>query len=169
MQLGEAPPGVVIPAGIKLRRYQSGDAEATYRLIEDAFNEWPDRQPTTFADWSAHVLEHDSFSPGLSRLAFDGNELVGAALTDVYRGQDEGWVQQVATRASHRRRGIARALLQSVFLGFHATGRRLVGLSTGSHMGALAPYERIGMRIRRSYTAWQKDVTGASDGSGAAR
>jgi GNAT superfamily N-acetyltransferase len=169
MKLGEAPPGVVIPAGIKLRPYQPGDAAATYRLIEDAFNEWPDRQPTTFAEWSAHVLEHHSFSPGLSRLAFDGNELVGAALTDDYPGQVEGWVQQVATRASHRRRGIARALLQSVFVAFHATGRRLVGLSTGSHMGALAPYERIGMRIRRSYTAWQKDMTGASDGSGAAR
>lgn len=128
-------------------------------MIEDAFNEWPDRQPTDFEGWSAHVLDHPSFAPGMSRLAFDGDELVGAALTDDYQGQDEGWVQQLATKATHRRRGIARALLQSVFAAHHATGRRLVGLSTGSQTGALAPYERIGMRVRRTYTAWAKDLS----------
>ena len=25
-------------------------------------------------------------------------------------------------------------------------------------MGALEPYERIGMRVRRSYTAWEKEI-----------
>ncbi len=171
MQLGATPPVVVVPPGITIRPYRPEDAHATYRVIEDAFNEWPDRQPTDFAGWSAHVLDHASFSPGLSRLAFDGDELVGAALTDDYPGQDEGWVEQVATKASHRRRGIARALLQSVFAAFHATGRPFVGLSTASHMGALEPYERIGMRIRRSYTAWQKEMGSStpSDGSGVAR
>jgi mycothiol synthase len=158
MTLGPTPPEVVVPAGVTIRTFRPDDAPAAYQVIEDAFNEWPDRQPTDFADWSAHVLGHASFSPDLSRLAFDGDELVGAALADDYPGQDEGWVQQVATKASHRRRGIARALLQSVFAGFHATGRRFVGLSTGSHMGALEPYERIGMRIRRSYTAWHKEI-----------
>lgn len=161
MKLGETPPEVAVPSGITIRPYRPEDAAATYRVIEDAFNEWPDRQPTEFAGWSAHVLGHASFAPRLSRLAFDGDELVGAALTDDYRDHDEGWVQQVATKASHRRRGIARALLQSVFAAYHATGRRLVGLSTGSQMGALTPYERIGLRVRRTYTAWAKDLGGA--------
>jgi mycothiol synthase len=127
-------------------------------VIEDAFNEWPDRQPTEFAAWSAHVLGHAAFAPAKSRLAFEDDRLVGVALSNDYEGQDEGWVEQVATRATHRRRGIARALLQSVFAAYHATGRRLVGLSTGSHMGALAPYERIGLRVRRTYTAWVMDL-----------
>jgi ribosomal protein S18 acetylase RimI-like enzyme len=96
----------------------------------------------------------------MSRLAFDGEELVGAALSDDHQGQDEGWVAQVATKASHRHRGIARALLQSVFAANHATGRRLVGLSTDSRTGALTLYERIGMRVRRTYTAWSKDLGG---------
>jgi mycothiol synthase len=156
MALGETPPEVAVPPGIAIRPYRHADAAAAYRVIEDAFNEWPDRASTDFASWSAHVLEHPSFAPSMSRLAFDGEELVGVALTDEYQGQSEGWVQQVATRASHRRRGIARAVLQSVFGAHHARGRRLVGLSTGSQMGALTPYERIGMRIRRSYTAWEK-------------
>ncbi len=158
MQLTDEPPDVVVPVGIAIRPYGSDDAAATYRVIEDAFNEWPDRQPQEFASWSAHVLAHPSFAPGLSRIAVDGDELVGAALVDDYEDQDEVWVQQLATKASHRRRRIARGLLQSVFAAVHDSGRRLVGLSTGSHMGALEPYERIGLRIRRSYTAWQKDL-----------
>ena len=54
--------------------------------------------------------------------------------------------------------GIARALLQSVFAAYHATGRRRVGLSTDSRTGALTLYERIGMRVRRTYTSWAKDL-----------
>jgi GNAT superfamily N-acetyltransferase len=156
MTLHDDPPAVNVPPGIRIRPYRPDDASATYRVIEDAFNEWPDRTPTDFAGWSAHVLDHPSFAPELSRLAFDRDQLVGVALADAYEGQGEGWVQQLATRASHRRRGIARALLQSVFAAYHATGRRAVGLSTGSQMGALAPYERIGLRIRRSYTAFER-------------
>ena len=100
----------------------------------------------------------------MSRLAFDGDELVGAALTDDYQGQDEGWVPQLATKATHRHRGIARALLQSVFAAHHGTGRRLVGLSTNSRTGALTLYERIGMGVRRSYTAWAKELADADPG-----
>lgn len=158
MQLGDVPPEVVIPLGITIRPYLPENAEAAYQVIEDAFNEWPGRQPTTFESWSAHVLAHAAFAPGLSRLAFDGDELVGAALCLDYEGQDDGWVQQVATKGTHRHRGIARALLQSAFAAYHATGRRRVGLSTDSRTGALTLYERIGMRVRRSYTSWAKDL-----------
>ena len=157
MRLDNAPPAVSVPPGITIREYQASDAKASYQLIEDAFNEWPDREPTVFAKWSALVLEHKAFAPHLSRLAFDGDELVGVALCDDYEGQDEGWVQQLATKATHRHRGIARALLQASFAAYHATGRRMVGLSTDSRTGALTLYERIGMRVRRTYTSWAKD------------
>jgi predicted N-acetyltransferase YhbS len=157
-KLGEAPPEVTLPPGIAIRPFQSEDAEAAYRLIEEAFSEWPGRAPTDFAGWSAHVLAHAAFAPALSRLAFDREELVGAALCLDYEGQDEGWVQQLATKATHRHRGIARALLQSAFAAYHATGRRLVGLSTDSRTGALTLYARIGMRVRRTYTSWAKEL-----------
>jgi predicted N-acetyltransferase YhbS len=158
MTLGDAPPEVTLPPGITIREYKATDAMASYQLIEDAFNEWPDREPTVFAKWSAFVLEHPAFAPELSRLAFDGDELVGAALCQDYEGQDEGWVQQLATKATHRHRGIARALLQLCFVAYHATGRRRVGLSTDSRTGALTLYERIGMHVRRTYTSWAKDL-----------
>jgi GNAT superfamily N-acetyltransferase len=92
-------------------------------------------------------------------VAFEGDELVGAAISYDYEGEDEGWVGQLATRRSHRQRGIARALLQAVAIGFHATGRRRIGLSTNSRSGALTVYERIGMTVRRSYTGWLKELS----------
>jgi ribosomal protein S18 acetylase RimI-like enzyme len=157
-RLDEAPPDVELPPGVKIRDYRAADAESAYRVIEDAFNEWPDRQPREFAAWSAQVIGHPAFAPELSRLALEGDRLVGVVLCMDYDGAEEGWVDQIATVATHRHRGIGRALLQSVFAAYHAQGRRLVGLSTNSQSGALTLYERIGMRVRRSYTAWVKDL-----------
>jgi len=155
--MGDEPPTVVIPPGVSIRPYDPDLAGSVYRVIEDAFNEWPDRQPIDLETWAAAVTGHPAFAPHLSRLAFVGDELVGAAMSDEYEG-DEGWVQQIATKTAFRHRGIARALLQSVFAAFHATGRRRVGLSTNSQTGALSLYEHIGMRVRRSYTTWVKDL-----------
>ena len=157
--LKEHPPTLVVPDGITIRPYRLDDARAVHRVVEAAFSEWPDREPVGFDDWAEHVLIHSAFSAELSRLAFDGDELVGAALALDYAAADDGWVQQLATKATHRHRGIARALIGSVFVAFHERGRRMVGLSTDSRTGALTLYERLGMRIRRSYTGWAKDLT----------
>jgi predicted N-acetyltransferase YhbS len=142
------------PQGITIRPYTPDDALQTYRLIEDAFAEWPGRQSIDFETWSSYLISHEAFAPNLSRLAFDGDELVGAAMSEAYSGEDDGWVEQLATKGSHRRRGIAHSLLRSVFAAFYAADRRRVGLSTNSLSGALSFYERVGMVVRRSYTAW---------------
>ncbi len=153
---GSPPEEPSVPEGISLRAYSDADARAVHRLIDDAFCEWPGREPEPFDVWVPFVVGHGSFSAELSRLAFDGDELVGAALSIDYSGVDEGWVQQLATRASHRHRGIARALLQSVFAAFYAQGKPACGLSTDSRTGALSLYEKVGMHVRRSYTGWSK-------------
>ncbi|TAK02530.1 MAG: GNAT family N-acetyltransferase [Chloroflexota bacterium] len=156
--IGPEPPTVQLPDGITLRSYQTSDAMPAYQLIEDAFNEWPGREPIDFERWAGFVIEHGSFAPDASRLAFDGDELVGVALGFAYEGNDEGWIEQLATKATHRHRGIARALLQSSFAGFHAAGWRACGLATDSRTGALSLYERVGMKVRPSYTWWIKDL-----------
>lgn len=159
-RLEETPPEVEVPPGISIRRYASTDAEAVYRVVEDAFSEAPGREPVSFEGWAAHVRDHEAFAPDLSSVAFDGDELVGVVLCHDYDGEAEGWVQQLATKGTHRHRGIARALLGTAFLAFHRMGRRQVGLSTNERTGALTLYEHLGMRIRRSYTGWSKDLPG---------
>lgn len=156
--LGDAPPEVSTPAGIAIAPFDPARSEDTFEVIEDAFREWRPQDPQTFERWQGYVLRHEAFSPGSSRIALDGQEIVGATICYLYPGSEEGWVQQVATKATHRHRGIARALLQSSFAAFHEGGLRLAGLSTDSRTGALSLYERVGMAVRRSYTSWTKDL-----------
>jgi GNAT superfamily N-acetyltransferase len=158
IELGIQPPDVPLPEGISIRSYRPGDEQVVHRLIDDAFSEWDGREPLPFDAWVAFATGHRAFAPDLSRLAFEDGDLVGVALAFDYRTTGDGWVQQLATKATHRHRGIARALLASVFAAFHARGRRMVGLSTDSRTGALTLYERLGMRIRRSYTGWARNL-----------
>jgi GNAT superfamily N-acetyltransferase len=154
----EPPPSQPMPLRIEIRAYTAGDAEATYRLIEDAFNEWEGRTPQTFEEWAVYIPRHQAFSPELSRLAFEGDALVGAALAFDYANAGEGWIQQVATAATHRGRGIARAVLSATFQAFYERGKARCGLSTDSRTGALGLYERVGMRVRQSYTTYAKPL-----------
>ena len=97
MELDDAPPEVVIPPGIGSVRIRPEDAAAVYRVIEDAFNEWPDRQPTDFAGWSAHVstIRHSHrSSPGWRSTATSGRGGDGRRLP----GPGVRLVEQLATR-----------------------------------------------------------------------
>ncbi|HET8526809.1 MAG TPA: GNAT family N-acetyltransferase, partial [Actinomycetota bacterium] len=152
----DEPPGrPQIPAGISIRPYRQSDDHASYQMIDAAFSEWPGRGPEPFEVW-APVVRHPNFAPDLSPLAFDGDELVGAVLSYDYPDAQEGWIQQLATKATHRRRGIAQALLLTAFGWFHVRGRRTVGVATDSRTGAFALYEKVGMRVVRQYTRYTK-------------
>jgi mycothiol synthase len=156
----EEPPDPPEPIdGISIRTYRDGDARAVHELVDGAFSEWPGREPEPFDVWAPQVFAHAAFAPELSPLAFDGERLVGAVLSYDYPDADEGWVQQLATRATHRHRGIARALLRTAFGAFHERGRRVAGLSTDSRTGALGLYEKVGMRVERQYTRYTKRLT----------
>ena len=109
------PDDPVLPAGIEFRDYEpERDAHETYRVIEDAFNEWPNRDPATFEDWAALTIERPSFAPWQMILATEQvtGDIVGVSFMLDYDAEG-GWVQQVATRASHRHQGIALSFPQS--------------------------------------------------------
>lgn len=146
------------PPGIEIRSYEDRDARAAHRVIDAAFCEWPGRDPDPFESWS-NVLWHPAFTPELSPLAFEGDELVGVLIGYDYPEGSEGWIQQLATEANHRRRGIATALLGTAFAGFRERGRTRAGVSTDSRTGALDLYERVGMRVERTYTHYTKRLT----------
>jgi ribosomal protein S18 acetylase RimI-like enzyme len=160
IHLTVAPEPAVLPEGVELRPFDpERDAPATFRVIESAFSEVSDPEPTRFEDWAAKLTGHAAFSPPLSRLAWEGSRIVGAAMVLDYGPENEGWVQQLAVDARHRHRGIARALLADVFRRFHERGASACGLSTDSRTGALGLYEKVGMHVRRRYTHWVKELT----------
>jgi GNAT superfamily N-acetyltransferase len=143
-----------LPPGIAFVDYDPAvHAPLVYRVVEDAFNEWPNRDPATFDEWANMTILRPSFAPWQMLVAIEEatGDVVGSAYLLEYDAEG-GWVQQLATRASHRHRGIARALLQRAFRINWDRGERKVGLSTDSRTGALGLYEKVGMSVKRSYT-----------------
>ena len=158
MELARPPEPPVVPAGISIRAYERSDARLVHEVIDDAFSEWPGRDPEPYEVWAPQAIAHPAFAPALSPLAFDGEELVGVVLSTDF--PEEGWIDQLATKATHRRRGIAQALLRTALGGFYERGRPMAGVSTDSRTGALGLYEKVGMRVVRQYTRYTEVLTG---------
>jgi mycothiol synthase len=159
----EVPSGSAIepqrlPDGYRLRDFVPGrDDEAAFRVIEDAFNEWPDRQPSTLGDWTARTTQRPGFEPWQLRLTEtpDG-QVVGAAFT-ILAG-DCGYIDQLAVRADQRGRGLARAMLVDAFERARDRGVTRSELATDSRTGALPLYQHVGMEVTKTYRHWQIDL-----------
>lgn len=152
----DEPPVPEPPDGIELRAVRLPDEEeATLAMFEAAFGEWPGREPSSLVTWRAMVTEREGFAPDDLVVAVDGDTVVGGAfLIDA----EEIWVDKLAVAASHRHRGIARALLRTAFRRSFERGYDHTTLSTDSRTGALSLYERVGMHVTRSFTTWQRDL-----------
>ena len=155
------PPAPELPAGIVFRDYVPGeDDREVYQVIEDAFSEWPRRLPNTFEDWFPMIVGRESFEPWMMLLAADRatGEIVGVANV-IDQDPDAGWVQQLATKATHRHRGIGRALMRHAMTVFWDLGKPGLEVATDSRTGALGLYEKVGMHVISSYTNYAKDLT----------
>ena len=159
--LEEPPPPPELPPAIAIRPYRASDAREVHRVMDAAFTEWEGRDPEPYEIWAPQVLAHPAFRPELSPLALDGDEIVGVVISCDYPELGEGWIQQLATRATHRRRGIAQAMLRTAFGWFYDAGRRVAGVSTDSRTGALGLYEKVGMHVERQYTRYRKELGGS--------
>ena len=145
----DRPPEPRLPQGVRIRAFRPGDERQAYRVIEDAFAEWPGRSPTSFDDWRALTIRREDFAPTNFLVAEQGSLIVGAALL-IEDG--EIWVDKLAVRRDVRDRGIARALLAAAFVRSFELGYATTGTSTDSRTGARTLYEKLGMTVREHYT-----------------
>ncbi|MGH3367404.1 MAG: GNAT family N-acetyltransferase [Nocardioidaceae bacterium] len=148
--------------GTTIRALRPGrDEQAAYQTIEDAFREWPDRDPVTYEDSAAGVLRRPGFEPWQLLLAVEqhgsaAERVVGACF--VSPSGDTGWVQQLAVRRDRRGRGLARALLLRAFAETRARGATRAELATDSRTGALGAYQRLGMQVKETYVHWAREL-----------
>ena len=166
----ELPAGAQITAGdlppdTEIRPMVPGrDEHVAYQTVEDAFGEWPDRDPVSFDDWSALVLQRPGFEPWQLMLAVErgtadgspGEQVVGVCY--VIASQDTGWVQYLAVRRDRRGRGLARALLLRAFGEARARGMSRAELNTDTRTGALDLYLHVGMQVKETYVHWARAV-----------
>ncbi|MEU4193972.1 GNAT family N-acetyltransferase [Kribbella sp. NPDC026611] len=143
-----------VPEGIRLTGYDEARSAEVHRLIEDAFGEFQQRHKS-FEEWAELTISRSTFLPSASTLAYDGDELIGAIIA---LDGDEGYVEQLAVRSDHRRRGVARAMLDQTCANFAELAKTTCILWTHSGTGALAMYEHLGMRVRRSTTVYRREL-----------
>lgn len=150
-------PSPRLPDGYRLGVFVPDEhGRAAFEVIDAAFNEWPDRQGHDFQDWAVQTLAHERFVASASPIIVHEGRLVGVAVNFDYG--TEGWVHQLAVARAHRGLGLGRALLTASFERHRRAGHTRVGLNTDSRTDALALYEHVGMRVRRSYTHWSKQL-----------
>jgi mycothiol synthase len=103
-------------------------------------------------------MEGDLFDPTLWSVAEADGRVVGSISGILF--PDTGWIRPLAVARSHRRRGIALALLQRTFRELHRRGAIEVGLivDADNQAGATRLYERAGMHPEREYLNYEKTV-----------
>lgn len=159
IDLSDLDPEPPLSEGMTLRAAAVDDLPVLYRIVEDSFNEWPDRTPATYEDWKAVSIDHPSARLDQSVVACWNDEPVGVGIAFDYEdGLGERWVEQLAVAAPLRGKGIGKSILARMFHDFADAGYATAGLSTDSRTGALTLYEHLGMTVTRSYTRWNRKV-----------
>ena len=119
-------------------------------MLESAFADTPDFQPTGFADWRSAVDSLPSVSWDEWFVALAGGEIVGVLQSaDQAVEHGEGWVKNLAVLRGHRKSGIGGALLRTAFAAYAAKGRTRAGLGVDltNPTGAYQLYTGVGMTV----------------------
>ena len=164
IELGlEAPSEPVIPDGIEIRPYRHPeDEQRVYEATQEAFADHWEFHPVSIENWREFNVKANNFEPDLWLVAWDGEEVAGAALNYPERSGDpgHGWVGTLGVRRAWRRRGLGEALLRRSFKELHARGLRKVRLSVDAEnlTGATRLYERAGMKVLRRSNTWERTL-----------
>jgi len=166
IDMNAAPPTPEIPAGIIIRTFQPGDAEAVYRAVDEAFKDHFGHvdQPfeSGFARFKHTRIEEPLFDGSLWYLAMAGNEIAGICLgrKEAWDDPQAGYVGSLGVRRPWRKQGLGLALLHLAFGEFYRRGYTKVSLGVDAQniTGALRLYEKAGMHIVRQYDEYEKEL-----------
>ena len=155
-ELDAPSPDPVWPAGIAVHDLQRPhDERPVHALVQRAFSEIGGEHERPFEQWAAYLLGSDRFDPSLCLVATADGQVVGTALGQVT--PEHGLVHQLAVDRAHRGRGLALALLHETFRRHRDRGlpATVLGVDAGNPTGALALYEKAGMRVVEQFTRWE--------------
>jgi mycothiol synthase len=162
----DALPSAPVPDGLELRPLEAAHHRAVHEASNEAFRDHWDHRETTEADFVSFFAQPD-LEPGLSRIAWAGDEVAGSVLTCVWKnenrklGVNRAWFERVSVRRPWRGRGLARAMIVSALGAVRDAGldAALLGVDADNPSGALRLYEGLGFTVDDSGTAFRKDWT----------
>ena len=159
-ELDAPSPEPVWPAGVDVRDLRRPDDERpVHALVQCCFREIGGEHERPFEQWAAYLLDSERFDASLCLVATVDGTVVAAALGEPT--SDHGFVRQLAVDPAHRGRGLALALLHESFRRHRERGlpATVLGVDAGNPTGALALYEKAGMRVVEQFTRWESAVT----------
>jgi ribosomal protein S18 acetylase RimI-like enzyme len=165
--LRELATPVAAPAldGIAIVPWDSAHSEAARVSQNEAFADHWGSTPRDPGSWQ-HILDAFGTRLDLSFLALDGDRVVGVCRNSHFPGDEalngrrDGWIDQISVIRSHRRRGIASALIVASLEAFrraHFTHAAL-GVDSENPTGATALYRRLGFRTLHRAVTHQLEV-----------
>jgi len=157
------PPSPVVPAGVSVRTFAPGlDDRAAWQADTEAFRDHWGHHDYSFEKWEHYALKDERLDPSLFFLACDGDEIAGLTLGRLGMPEDPEmvWVDDMAVRRPWRRRGIALALLRTLFGECYRRGVRRIGLDVDAqnYTGAVQLYEKAGMHVYREAVGYEKRI-----------
>lgn len=154
--LGEDLPAMVLPPGLALRPPSPAHYRAIWEAAEECFRDQQDYVAPTEASYRTW-LASAGLDPSLWRVAWDGDQVAGAAINVVHDGA-WGETDDLFVRRPWRGQGLGRALLVGSLHLFQARGLTTAGLGVDAEnvSGALRLYESVGYRPYRRLVSWRK-------------
>jgi ribosomal protein S18 acetylase RimI-like enzyme len=146
--------------GVVIRPVTPADLPVCWEVQQASFADHFDFVPVGYDAWRSIYVDTETYRPELWWLAeVDG---VPAGILVGQRHEVNGWVKTLGTLPSARGRGVGTSLLLTAFAAFRADGCPRVGLGvdSGNTTGAMALYERIGMRAEQRYDCYERVFTG---------
>ena len=158
-------PSVGAAEGVVLTAWDADASEAARRVKNSAFEDHWGSVATPATSWK-RMVGSPRFQPEMSTLAWDGDDLVGVVITNLYPedwpvvGREESFIHIVAVLASHRGRGIAKAMIDRALTASAAAGltHTTLGVDTANPTGAHALYTGLGFVPTARNAGWAKPV-----------
>ncbi len=152
--------------GIEVRPYVPGQGdESVVETLNEAFADDWEFVPTT-VERLTYWIASSTFRPELSRVALDGEQVVGLCLCTVSEdrfkrlGHRDAYVGTLAVRPPYRRRGLGSALLLASLHAIKEAGMESATLDTDTDnpTEAIRLYERVGFREVWRWITYGKEI-----------
>jgi mycothiol synthase len=158
IELTEEPPVPVVPEGLAVDGLREDEYRAFYDALNEAFAEHWEWHPDPFEEWleRRRGQHRDEHGP-VWFVVREGDELAAVTRNDASVAGG-GYVGAIGVRPAWRGKGLAKALLHRTFGEFWRRGTTRVTLDVDSQnaTGAVALYERVGMRVDSCGVAFEK-------------
>lgn len=159
-EMESEPPTPTPIDSIDVRTFVVGnDEEAVYEADEEAFLDEFGKEPRTFTQWSRRLNMHDGFDSSLWFVAWDGEQVAGAAMSEPENGK--GRVHHLGVRRPWRKRGLGMALMHHTMRAFYQRGVRtmILNVHAQSLTNANKLYERAGFKVVNDYHHYKKSLS----------